>query len=191
MKGWRLFISSFTHKERIGVVVLCVGILVGVLIYVYVLSSDRATSMLAVTDITIQPNAKQSTAKSNEINTMDNSDFQEQCNLTEKSAEQVIAYRIALGGFYTIKQLEEVLPIADSTLSRWMQLLSCNPHHIKKIPVRIENILYLQKHPYIGKGLAELLLRIKQHQKNISKEKLEQLVSKDRLNKIDNYLIFD
>ena len=109
-------------------------------------------------------------------------------------ATRIVRFRDALGGFLEARQLSEVYGITDSSYQRISARLICDKTSIRKIEINHVDVDELEKHPYITRKQARLLVNYRrQHQKISGIAELSDtgVFTDDWLQKISPYLSFD
>ncbi len=84
-----------------------------------------------------------------EINTATEEEFIRLNGIGEKLAANILNYRKQLGGFYNIKQLNEVFGIRPETFETIKPHLHCNPKQIRQININTATLSELRLHPYL------------------------------------------
>jgi competence protein ComEA len=108
-----------------------------------------------------------------------------------KLAQRIINFRDKLGGFHSVEQVKETYGLPDSTFQLIRSLLQCSPTGIARIDVNTADMDMLAKHPYIGRNLANAIVRFReQHGPYKSLEDLQKivLVTPEIFKKIVQYL---
>lgn len=109
-------------------------------------------------------------------------------------AERIVRFREALGGFLETSQLSEVYGITDSCYQNISARLICDETSPRKIEINHADEDELEKHPYISRKQARLLVNYRRQHKKISGiAELSDtgVFSDDWLKKISPYLSFD
>ncbi|MBK9670729.1 MAG: helix-hairpin-helix domain-containing protein [Bacteroidetes bacterium] len=109
-------------------------------------------------------------------------------------AKRILAYREKLGGFVSMKQLNEVWGLDSSTISALQSQISLNPHIVRKIPINYCTVSDLKKHPYFTYNLANnIVLYRDRHGEYQKLEDIKQavLVNEELFRKIAPYLSLD
>jgi competence protein ComEA len=108
-----------------------------------------------------------------------------------KLARRIINFRDRLGGFHSVEQVKETYGLPDSTFQVIRSLLECSPAGITRIDINTADMNSLAKHPYIGRHLANAIVRFRdQHGPYKSLEDLQKivLVTPEIFKKIVQYL---
>lgn len=126
-----------------------------------------------------------------DINTADTSALIALPGIGAKLAQRIINFRDKLGGFHSVEQVKETYGLSDSTFQLIHPLLQCSVAGISRIDVNTADINTLAKHPYIGRNLANAIVRFReQHGPYKSLENLQEivLVTPEIFKKIVKYL---
>jgi DNA uptake protein ComE-like DNA-binding protein len=114
-----------------------------------------------------------------EINTADSIAFAWLPGIGPVLSRRIINYRNVLGGFYTIKQLNEVYGISDSLLMTFADNLTVDTSKISRLALNSASLSDLRKHPYINAYEARAILSYR--------ELIGPFTAYDQL--IDNYIL--
>lgn len=109
-----------------------------------------------------------------------------------KLAQRIINFRDKLGGFYAVEQVKETYGLPDSTFQKIQSLLQCSPGRVAKIDINTADAQTMAKHPYIGRNLANAIVKYReQHGPYKSVENLQEivLVTPEIFKKIVQYLV--
>ncbi len=71
--------------------------------------------------------------------------------VAQKRANQILAYRKTLGGFYSVSQLKEVYGIPIDLFHKIAPHLYCNSDLIKQININVATLKEMNQHPYLQK----------------------------------------
>ena len=93
-----------------------------------------------------------------EINSADSTNLRKLPGIGSVLSARIIKYRNLLGGFYSIKQLNEVYGINDSLIVSLSKYLEVDTLLIKKLDVNSLTLEELDRHPYITKNQARAIL---------------------------------
>lgn len=129
-----------------------------------------------------------------ELNTADSSLLKKVKGIGSTFAKRILAYREKLGGFVSMKQLNEVWGLDSSTISALQTQISLNPHIVRKIPINYCTVSDLKKHPYFTYNLANnIVLYRDRHGEYKKLEDIKQavLVNEELFRKIAPYLSLD
>jgi DNA uptake protein ComE-like DNA-binding protein len=102
------------------------------------------------------------TATSVEINGADSATLEALPGLGGYSARSIIRYRDRLGGFSSLKQLEEVSGLRPENLQKFMPLLQLDTALITKLDLNESSHAQLTAHPYISQSLADFIVTYRQ-----------------------------
>lgn len=134
--------------------------------------------------------AKPASKKIN-INTATAADFESQKGIGPAFAGRIVKFRDILGGFYSVEQIKEVYGFPDSTYQLLRNDWIVNADDVKKIDINTATYQELALHPYIGKQLAnEILKYIKQkgHFSEINNLTQVPLLNEEKYRKIAHYI---
>jgi competence protein ComEA len=126
-----------------------------------------------------------------DINTADTAALIALPGIGAKLAQRIINFRDKLGGFHSVEQVRETYGLPDSTFQSIRSLLQCSPVGIARIDINAADMNTLAKHPYIGRNLANAIVRFReQHGPYKSLEDLQKivLVTPEIFKKIVQYL---
>jgi len=106
-------------------------------------------------------------------------------------SRRILNYRDALGGFYSVEQLREVYGFPDSTYLQLREQLTVDPAAIRKINVNTAGPEELARHPYIGRKMADNIIRLRNDLKSfdeIAQLRQVPLINEEKYRKIAPYL---
>lgn len=106
-------------------------------------------------------------------------------------AGRIIKFRDKLGGFYETAQLREVYGFPDSTYRLLKDRFVTDVSNVRKINVNEASAEVLAQHPYIGKKMAEDIIRLRNdlHQfREITELRQVPLINAEKYRKIAPYL---
>lgn len=106
-------------------------------------------------------------------------------------AGRIIKFRDKLGGFYETAQIREVYGFPDSTYQLLKNRFVADISNIRKINVNEASAEALAQHPYIGKKMAENIIRLRNdlHQfREITELRQAPLINAEKYRKIAPYL---
>lgn len=128
------------------------------------------------------------------INTADTSEWKKLKGIGSALSSRIIKFRESLGGFYDINQVGEVYGIEEDVFDAFKEnLLSPDPHSLRKIDINQLTADELSKHPYISKKEARMIVNFReQHGDFKDKEDFDKIkgINKDKVSKILPYLNF-
>lgn len=110
--------------------------------------SEKANEQQNVKEISIEPDPVIRTPKI-EINRATAADLMKLYGIGPVLSERIIKYRNLLGGFYSLKQLEEVYGLPAETLSGITGQLVLDSTALVRININFANAGELAKHPYL------------------------------------------
>ncbi len=125
------------------------------------------------------------------LNSCSEEDLKKLRGIGEKLSKRIVKFRKKLGGFVSIKQLEEVYGLPSETYESIKDNFIVDIESITKINVNKASYDKLKKHPYIKNRLAKQLVNYrKQHGAFKSIGDIEKIKSipKKTLDKIEPYL---
>ncbi|MEZ4965583.1 MAG: helix-hairpin-helix domain-containing protein [Saprospiraceae bacterium] len=76
----------------------------------------------------------------------------------EKRARQIVKFRNALGGFFSVEQISEMYGLPDSVFQRIRPLVVFRNSEIRYIDLNTADIAALKSHPYISEKQARLIV---------------------------------
>ena len=97
--------------------------------------------------------------KAIELNTADKETIQRVLKLPPWTAERIVKYRNALGGFYRKEQLKEVYGFPRERYKEISKLTTVDTTRVSKINIQSASYGELVRHPYIDRDLAEWIIR--------------------------------
>jgi len=93
-----------------------------------------------------------------DLNSADSIDLQKVPGIGEALSRRIVNQRKRLGGFYSIKQLEEIYGIDSARYSRMTPYLKINTANIEKININTADVKTLVKHPYLDLYMAKSIV---------------------------------
>ena len=106
-------------------------------------------------------------------------------------AKRILNYRNALGGFVSVEQLAEVYGLPDSVYRQISSRLLADTRNIKLINVNTATEAELAQHPYIRRGLASGIIKLRNGLKTfteIAQIRQVPLINDEKYRKIAPYL---
>lgn len=106
-------------------------------------------------------------------------------------SKRILAFRNALGGFFSVEQLKEVYGFPDSTYRQLKGQFTVDASLLRKINLNIADESSLGRHPYIGRKLAANIIKLRADTGPFSDlEQLRQvpLINEEKYRKIAPYL---
>jgi competence protein ComEA len=97
-----------------------------------------------------------------DINSADSSALIALPGIGNKLARRIILFRDKLGGFYSVEQVKETYGLPDSTFQKIRGRLQINAGAVKKININTSDTKELGSHPYIGRNLANAIVRFRE-----------------------------
>lgn len=125
-----------------------------------------------------------------ELNTADTASLKKIPGIGSGFAAQIVQYRRRLGGFYSVRQLQEIRHLNDQ-VNRWFRI---DTTMIRKIPINRSSIERLRNHPYMNFYKAKAILEYRRMWGKI--EGLSQLsmfeeFTEEDLQRLSPYLSFE
>lgn len=136
-------------------------------------------------------NNKETVAGSIELNAADAAALIRLKGIGPAFARRIINYRDALGGFVAVEQVREVYGLPDSVYRQCSPLLSADSRLIRLINVNVATEEELARHPYIRKGLASGIIKLRNDLKSfreIGQIRQVPLINEEKYRKIAPYL---
>lgn len=115
-----------------------------------------------VSEVSSEQVNKNHTYTLTDLNTCSSAELQALPGIGEVLSERIIKYRKQLGGFITVKQLEEVYGIDTSYLERIYEMVYVNIDSVKRIRMDSCSFRELAKHPYIGYEAALSIVKFRE-----------------------------
>ena len=128
-----------------------------------------------------------------DINKVNSDELLELRGIGRTFADRIINQREKLGGFASLEQIKEVYGIADSTYSAIEPYLKISTAIFRKISINKQHILDLN-HPYLTRKQAQVIVRYRMNHgdfKNVEDLKKTGLLSKETIENLKPYLVFD
>lgn len=126
-----------------------------------------------------------------DINSADSSALIALPGIGNKLARRIILFRDKLGGFYSVEQVKETYGLPDSTFQIIRGRLQVRAGTVKIININTADAKELGSHPYIGRNLANAIVRFReQHGPYSTIENLQEivLITPEIFQKIVHYL---
>lgn len=127
-----------------------------------------------------------------DINRASVEQWQQLPGIGERRALAIVNYRELLGGFLSVAQVGETRALPDSVFRQIEPLLALEYRDIRKLNLNAASVEDLDKHPYISKKQAEMLVRYReQHGGYRQTGDLKQIIAiadPQWLRKIDPYV---
>lgn len=105
-------------------------------------------------------------------------------------ASRIVAFRNALGGFYSVNQLREIYNLPDSIFKKNKERFTVNPSLIKQLNINQADYKTLTRHPYLRPYASDILKLRKKTGKFTDINQLKQisLINEQKYRKIAPYL---
>jgi len=126
---------------------------------------------------------KKKTPRIIDINTADTTDFQNLYGIGSVYSKRIVKYREYIGGFYEIKQINEVWGIEDSLYKTLVPYLMVDPTKISKQNINLISDKNLGKHPYVGWDKAKHIINYRKT--HGSYKDMDELLKLHTLTKLD------
>lgn len=126
-----------------------------------------------------------------EINSTDFLELMKLPGIGTTLSKRIIKYRDLLGGFYTFDQLKEVYGIQENTIDRINEMIKVDAAKIQKVDLNFSDRYELAKHPYIGKEMANQIIRFRTRYGKISDPSVlkdSMVLEKEAYEKLKPYL---
>jgi len=102
-----------------------------------------------------------------EINRMDTTILQQLKGIGSSTANRITQYRNRLGGFYSMRQLEEIKGLYPETLARLQAMLKMDTTQITKINANKASLEKLKAHPYLSFYQAKVIVELRKARSGI------------------------
>lgn len=125
-----------------------------------------------------------------ELNQADTTELKKIPGIGDVTAQRIVRYRRQLGGFYNIRQLEEILPNAEQ-LKPWFTI---DKELIKPIDINTATIERLKTHPYFNFYQAKTVVEHRQKRgkiKSLNQLALYEEFTEQDLERIKWYVCFE
>jgi DNA uptake protein ComE-like DNA-binding protein len=96
-----------------------------------------------------------------DLNTADTAFFQQLKGVGPITANRITRYRNQLGGFYSLRQLEEIKGLYPETLDRLQALLRVDPAKIIRLNANKASLEKLRAHPYLSFYQAKAIVELR------------------------------
>lgn len=136
---------------------------------------------------------EQRTIKVN-VNTATADDFKALRGIGEKTAQRIIKFRNALGGFISVKQVSETWGLPKETFYNLQPQFTITTDNIQKININTATKEILSKHPYLKWNHAQAIINYREQHgnfENIRDLKKIVLINGELFVKIEPYLVVE
>lgn len=163
--------------------------------YIKINATSKGHSNYVTKSDSIKPQHKTYIPKTNhpiDVNNADKETWMKQKGIGEGFANRIISYREKLGGFVEKEQLKEVYGLPDSTYQNIFPFLNIDKEVVTKINVNLATFEELSQHPYIGKKIAENIVKLRNDlgkYNKIEDLRMLPLINEEKYRKIAKYLI--
>jgi len=126
-----------------------------------------------------------------ELNSADSLTLEKLPGIGKIMSHRIIKYRNLIGGFYKPEQLLEVYGLNNEIFNSIKNKVWTDSGNIKKIDINLVTQLQMQRHPYIGKYKASVILKYRKFKNTqIYPEELltDQVLTKEEFEKLRFYL---
>ena len=126
-----------------------------------------------------------------ELNTADTAELQLLRGVGRYTAVQIVRYRQALGGYYSVNQLYEIKELPKERVDSIAAHLFADTTQITPIAVNRASVKQLQRHPYISYKQAEQIYDLRRRKIQLhSIDELSGLFTDDEQQRLTPYLQF-
>ncbi len=156
----------------------------------YVVSPSAASKM---EPYIIFPDPKATITKLIDLNQADSAELRSVVGIGAKSVVEILKYRQALGGFYSVNQLAELKMVTESNFERIITQISCDSCDISKIDINFAVAKNLIEHPYISRTALRKLLKIREIKggwSNIVEITQDDIFTQEEAARLRPYLMF-
>jgi DNA uptake protein ComE-like DNA-binding protein len=128
-----------------------------------------------------------------ELNSCDTSDLISLPGIGSKTANRIIRFRDALGGFNRKEQILETRFADTVTLKKLLPYFQVNLNLLRKIPIQKAGLETLKKHPYLSEKQARVIIAFRNQHEKLSEKHLQEIkiISAGELDRIMPYLDFN
>lgn len=125
-----------------------------------------------------------------QLNTADSLHLKQLPGIGSVLSKRILAFREALGGFYSVEQLKEVYGLPPETFEKIKTQFKVDPQLIKKINLNTVDLKTLRRHPYFRPYAKEILqLRKEKGSFQLEDEIMEiSLINDENYRKIAPYI---
>jgi competence ComEA-like helix-hairpin-helix protein len=125
-----------------------------------------------------------------DLNSATSEELKDIHGIGEFTANGIVKYRTALGGFHSKIQLKEVYGISDENYEKILPQIKIDNSSIQKLNINILSVPNLKKHPYINWKTANAIIdeRLKGKIKNIDFLIKNEIIKESEFNKLLPYI---
>lgn len=127
----------------------------------------RLTVLAERVNETVVSAAKPSGMMAMDINKADTAALQQLKGVGSSTASRVAQYRSRLGGYYSVRQLEEIKGLYPDVLVRLQSMLKVDTTQISKINANKASLERLKAHPYISFYQARVIVELRKARSGI------------------------
>lgn len=128
-----------------------------------------------------------------ELNSCDTTDLIALPGIGSKTAQRIVRFRDALGGFYSKEQILETRFIDTTVLRKILPEMHVNTGIVKQISIQSAGIETLKKHPYLSEKQAKVIVKFRQQHGKLNENLLREIkiISPAELSRLLPYLNFN
>ena len=126
-----------------------------------------------------------------DINRADSAELEALPGIGPVLSVRIIKYRLLLGYFYSIEQLNDVYGLDEDVIEMNRHRFSCDTGIIRKIPINSASYTDLLRHPYVNKSQVESIISYRQLSGSFTRFSdlvQNRIFSIDELNRLKPYL---
>ncbi len=129
--------------------------------------SSEPLALAVETPTTIRQTHPSSQGSRFELNEADTATLQLLKGVGAVTADRIVRYRQQLGGFYDVRQLNEIKGLYPTVLETLTKTVSVNPDRITKININKASLEKLKAHPYLSFYQAKVIVELRKNRKAI------------------------
>jgi DNA uptake protein and related DNA-binding proteins len=131
------------------------------------LSSGAGSAAFSPNTASVSLSGKSQEVLSLNINKVDTSALQQLKGVGAVTANRIVQYRNRLGGFYSVRQLEEIKGFYPDVLRRLQSTLKIDTGQIQRINANKASLEKLKAHPYISFYQAKVIVELRKARSGI------------------------